>query len=179
MATTEAASDSQLSYVRDLLRDRDTDRLTLEQRDWLENQFEFANLNRGQASRIIDALKTLPKTAEAQEAKTRGGPEGVPNGRYAVTEPDGILRFYKVNSPTDGKWAGYTFVEVQASDELYPLKDRTRRTTVLALIAEDVQAAMLRYGVELGQCGHCGRTLTNELSRELGIGPICRGKMGW
>jgi len=30
------------------------------------------------------------------------------------------------------------------------------------------------YGTELGECGVCGRTLTDEKSRAYGIGPVCR-----
>lgn len=179
MALTEAITDPQVSYIEGLLRERETDGLTIVQRDWLETA-DLRRLSRGQAKRIIETLKALPRQTQRAQAVNQGGPRGVPNGRYAVTEADGVLRFYKVNSPIDGKWAGFTFVEIQASDELYPLKgDRARKDRVLALIAEDVQGAMLRYGQELGACGHCGRTLTNEVSRELGIGPICRGKMGW
>lgn len=36
--------------------------------------------------------------------------------------------------------------------------------------------AMIRYGQEIGSCGHCGRELTNQESRAAGIGPICRNK---
>ena len=32
-------------------------------------------------------------------------------------------------------------------------------------------------GKQIGYCCVCGLTLTNELSVELGIGPICRGKI--
>lgn len=38
--------------------------------------------------------------------------------------------------------------------------------------------AMTRYGLELGECGHCGRDLTNDESRAAGIGPVCRKHMG-
>jgi hypothetical protein len=94
-------------------------------------------------------------------------------------EHNGVLKFYVVDKPLEGKWAGRTFVSVQASDEKYPVKNPAMRAEVLALIAKNPKEAMLRYGLELGHCGHCGRTLTNEESRQYGIGPICRGKMGW
>lgn len=104
----------------------------------------------------------------------------VPAGRYAVTGEDGATKFYRVDRPTEGKWKGYTFVKVQAGDELHNVRSRGTRDAVLAKIASDgVKEAMLRYGRELGHCGHCGRTLTNEESREAGIGPVCRGKMGF
>lgn len=178
MATVPLASEAQINFIQGLVRTKDTDRLTDEQRAWLEYNLDALDKltggRGGQASRVIDALKALPN----REKINVGGV--VPNGRYAVTEADGVLRFYKVNTPTEGKWAGFTFVEIQASDELYPLKgDHARKTRVLALIAADVQAAMLRYGQEIGNCGHCGRTLTNPISRSIGIGPICRAKMEW
>jgi hypothetical protein len=68
---------------------------------------------------------------------------------------------------------------VQASDELYPVRNKIARDEILNLIAANPKEAMLRYGKELGHCGHCGRTLTDETSRSLGIGPVCRGKLGW
>lgn len=103
----------------------------------------------------------------------------VPAGRYAI-EMDGTLKFYVVDRPTEGHWAGYTFVKVQASDETFPIKNRAMRQAILDRIDEvGVEEAMLRYGREIGRCGHCGRTLTNEESRARGIGPVCAGKMGF
>lgn len=182
MAAIEQATEAQIGFIKSLLRERDTDQLTEEQRSWLDerlaNGYDFHRYTRNGASRIIGGLQALPRLSEADKARTQGGPQGVPNGRYAI-EMAGTLKFYKVNSPTEGRWAGRTFVDVQASDELHAIRNPNERRAILAKIAEDVQGAMLRYGQQLGHCGHCGRTLTNELSRELGIGPICRGKMGW
>jgi hypothetical protein len=45
-----------------------------------------------------------------------------------------------------------------------------------ALSDDDLRAAVVAYGVELGTCGSCGRVLTNDLSREQGIGPVCAKK---
>lgn len=101
----------------------------------------------------------------------------VPEGRYAVEMPDERLHFFVVDKPDTGKWKGYTFVKEQAGDELHGVRAPKRRELVLATIGADPGEAMLRYGLELGKCGHCGRTLTNEESRALGIGPVCRGKM--
>ena len=101
----------------------------------------------------------------------------VPAGRYAV-EIGGVLGFFKVDRPTEGRWAGYVFVKQMASDTEYPVRG-TRRGVVLDAIAADPQAASTRYGQEIGACGVCGRTLTDEDSRARGIGPICADKMGW
>lgn len=130
----------------------------------------------GSISNLIDALlKCDSKPREQVHAK----PEvDVPAGRYAV-EIDGTLKFYVVDRPTQGRWAGYTFVKVQASDETYPIRQRSLRDQIIANIARDPRGAMLRYGKEIGKCGHCGRTLTNEVSRARGIGPVCAGRMNW
>lgn len=45
-------------------------------------------------------------------------------------------------------------------------------------VAADPYAAAKLYGQNTGSCTCCGRELTNSLSIELGIGPICREKFG-
>jgi hypothetical protein len=37
---------------------------------------------------------------------------------------------------------------------------------------------MRQYGLKLGVCGRCGLTLTNEVSRSIGFGPICCEALG-
>jgi hypothetical protein len=44
--------------------------------------------------------------------------------------------------------------------------------------AADPYAAAKLYGQNTGTCSCCGLELTNPLSIELGIGPICREKFG-
>lgn len=119
------------------------------------------------------------KTAAAAErrANTATLLRGVPAGRYAV-DVDGKLGFFKVDRPTEGRWAGYTFVKQMASDAEYPVRGQ-RKNLVLAAVAANPQAASMRYGREIGKCGVCGRTLTNDESRAAGIGPVCAQKMGW
>lgn len=54
------------------------------------------------------------------------------------------------------------------------------QTSVLKRLAEmsdeDVQFAMVVYGQQIGACGRCGIELTDEYSREIGIGPECAKK---
>lgn len=51
-----------------------------------------------------------------------------------------------------------------------------QKASLLSATHNPEQTAM-QHGKETGTCCCCGRTLTNPLSVELGIGPICRG--GW
>lgn len=131
------------------------------------------------ASTAIDNLLAKPILPTVVDVKARpAAVQPVLAGRYAVTGEDGTLKFYRVDQPTTGPWAGHTFVKVQASDD-YHRVFATAARVVLAKIAEDPKAAMLRYGHELGSCGHCGRTLTDATSRARGIGPICASRLGW
>lgn len=140
--------------------------------------FREGSLGFDGARTLIDQLKKAPKVGQHSNVERTPLPE-VPEGRYAVVDPtDGVLKFYRVDRPTEGRWAGRTFVKVQASDELHRVS-YTRTSAVLAEIAKDPRAASLRYGQELGKCGVCGRTLTDESSRSAGIGPICASKQGW
>lgn len=96
----------------------------------------------------------------------------------AALVDDSKLRFFKLDMPTSGKWAGTVFIKEQASDDLYPVRNVGRQASILDALLADPGAALARYGKELGQCGICGKTLTDENSRARGIGPVCADKMG-
>jgi hypothetical protein len=138
------------------------------------------------ASKMIEWLKTLPfkpdMTNVADRTPGEIPAEVVPAGRYAIDTNDGAhngVAFYKVDRPTEGKWVGRVFVKLMVSDEEQRL-GKAASATVLAKIAEvGAEAASARYGHEIGECGVCGRTLTNDASRARGIGPVCAEKAGW
>lgn len=113
----------------------------------------------------VSELKTSAKVTTAPVAE-------VADGRYAIEE-DGVLKFFKVKN---GRRPGFVFLDIQASDDWHAIRDLTRIRKIVALIAQDAEAALCRYGQELGRCGDCDRTLTDELSRSIGRGPICRNK---
>ncbi len=132
------------------------------------------------ASQFISTYKDLPRKIRTGFAPAGETPErlavssvasDVADGRYAV-EHEGVLKFFKVKN---GRRAGFVFLDVQASDEWNPIRNVSRIKEILALIAADDTAAA-RYGQELGKCYRCGRTLTDQTSRDLGIGPDCRSK---
>jgi hypothetical protein len=50
------------------------------------------------------------------------------------------------------------------------------RSILEKIVAAGPGDAAIRYGRELGHCGVCNTELTNHLSRELGIGPVCGGR---
>lgn len=48
----------------------------------------------------------------------------------------------------------------------------------LKIIAADPLGAAVRYGNRTGRCACCGRELTNDVSIQRGIGPICAARWG-
>jgi hypothetical protein len=96
-------------------------------------------------------------------------------GYFAVTE-QGVVKFFRVKQVTKGRWAGKVFVDIQASDDMHPIRTSQRLASVLSKISEDPVGAAKLYASELGNCYACNRTLTDPESIALGIGPVCRNK---
>ena len=90
---------------------------------------------------------------------------GVPEGRYAL-EVDGTMKFYVVANGA---------VYAKASDDEHLITNADTVDAVLTSIRFDIETAARRYGIELGECGRCGRALTSDW-RLKGMGPVCSQK---
>ena len=62
---------------------------------------------------------------------------------------------------------------------LFPFGVGPEPNILARIAAVGAEAASARYGHEIGECGICGRQLTNDESRARGIGPVCAAKAGW
>lgn len=175
VARTDVATDSQMSYLRNLLAEREVPTSQVEQvQEALGGQ-----LTKRQASTWIDALQQHPKTARPQ-ANTTSLPD-VPAGHYATASRTGNndLDFWRVDRPTQGQWAGRTFVKrVIGGHEDQRVNLTETRAALEAILAAGLEEASRAYGQSIGRCGRCNRSLTDETSRAYGIGPDCRSK-GW
>jgi hypothetical protein len=105
---------------------------------------------------------------------------------FAVSNAEGGTTFLRVDRPDEGKWNGWTFVRVEmgpADMRIGSQKPngeyRGQWPDMIDQLIADPKTALQRYGREIGSCGVCGLRLTDEVSREYGIGPICRNKLGW
>lgn len=70
-----------------------------------------------------------------------------------------------------GKIAQGKFLKVRSCEEVV--------ASEVIEAAANPEAAAVAYGKRFGQCGCCGRELSNPESIERGIGPICAEKFGW
>jgi hypothetical protein len=160
------ATERQIGFLMSLRASR-TPHVDPEQAlDWARNA------GRAAVSARIDALKVMPVVSTGTGAPT----SNVPVGRYAVTGKDGQTVFLKVDRPTEGLFRGRVFVRVQAGDELHRVSADVRNALLAKVETDGPEAASRRYGREIGSCGRCGKTLTDDASRAEGIGPICAAK---
>lgn len=120
----------------------------------------------------LEGIKALRAAGKSKLATTKDSDPKVKAGRYLV---DG--QFVKVDTPTEGKWAGYVFVNEldENGKKTGSIRDREIRKVILNKIAADPKGMAVAYGQRTGTCGVCARTLTKATSIEAGIGPICAG----
>lgn len=167
-------TEKQIAFMESLIATR----VAADKREVVRNAIK----TRRQASALIEALKDCPIIVQTPHGEAQAPQQesvDVPAGRYALVNDDDVVKFYRVDRPVTGRWAGYTFVKVQASDDLYPVKNAADRQRILAAIAVDPRKASILYGKEIGACGVCGKTLTDPESIANGIGPVCAKNKGW
>lgn len=170
-----APSDAQLNYFTALVEGKV---LSDEQRDHLRKM--VPTLDKRTTSNLIQWMTGLP-WAPRPKAVTTPQPQ-VPQileGCYAIEHPkDKTIRFYEVRKPSKGKWVGYVFLSQWSGENHIPIRDKQERELVYGEIAKNPMESLKRYGKEIGRCGHCRKQLTDETSREIGIGPVCRKALG-
>lgn len=194
MDTAPNMTPKQWGFIRSLCEERELDAM------------EYFEYDKRRASDAITHLLSLPKKraaypvakdgvhVEYEEVDTGkkdkdgqpvlmrigylvGLEQRVPRGRYALQNSDdeNDLSFYKVWVGERHGWS----LKVLAGPNEYQIVQRDRAVELLQAIATDPQACSQAYGWAIGRCGICGIRLTNQISRELGMGPVCRSRVHW
>lgn len=128
------------------------------------------------------ALQAQPTSREVQQSRKQAAVQetGIPEGRYAIKSLTGNndLDFYEIKYGKEGKWKGFCFVEqIVGGHDNFPVRNRDRKNQIFKAIRGDgIEASQLLAAQALGICMDCHRELTDELSRKLGRGPVCREK---
>lgn len=163
------ATQKQLDFLKGLRAERG-----------LEEAQPSADWTKKAASEEIHRLLKTPKSVAPAQVKASTERSGdIPEGYYATKSASGHndLDFWKVDKPTEGRWKGYTFVKRVIGGRASVNVRKHEKTEVLRAIREaGPEQAMQLFGQTLGKCGKCGRHLTDEQSRALGIGPVCRSR---
>jgi len=149
----------------------------------------------GERGRAVDIVKGRTRV-EYEMLQTDSGEREV--GRVVFDDGSYVLMgSYGVDTSGDANFVNDTSffkLWIQKSDEDYGkgwslklyVSDDTSRVSIgvptqiemLKRIAVDPLAASKLFGLEFKRCGVCGRGLTNDESRELGIGPVCGARLG-
>lgn len=115
--------------------------------------------------------------AFAIDLLTRAGVDGdkVPEVRLAIPGVTNDLDFLRVRAQR-GK--SVRVLRVIGGHDDQPLGIAQAHAVLeRALFVDDIPEAVATFGRELGHCGRCGRHLTDEVSRALGLGPDCASRM--
>jgi hypothetical protein len=158
-----------------------------------ENQFGGKCANCGvyvaeRAGRIVKtaqgwkAAHLTPEACEQAKAEAPAPePFPVPLGYYAIPSRKGNdLDFFCIKAGK-GKWEGRTFVNEVIGGRVafgVRLSRDEQAAAVEGILAVGIEAARKRYADEIGNCWNCNKLLTDDESRALGIGPVCRKDLG-
>lgn len=177
--TEEPATQPQVNYIKILVEDRQVPA------EWLlrvKGYIERDELTKGKAGEIINALKRLPLDPEKdQRDKNNPTIKDIPPGRYAVqtgSHPEDIT-FWRVKDVRGGpeKKGGYRMIMRIEGPNMRPLTGDQARAAVKMIHRAGLGNAATLYGRKVGRCFKCHTRITNRLSRELGIGPVCGGRV--
>jgi Family of unknown function (DUF6011) len=165
----EFASAEAVEALRQSYRDMYTTRALTKERasQEIENLLELVRIGREHAAK-------MGQQVPAQKAMADGPIALVPAGRYAITGTEGQTVFVHVVKFDSGAF----IVNQQISDDVTRMPRGVARGVLQKIVDAGIEESSTRYGRELGVCGVCGRTLTNEDSRAAGIGPVCRSRLG-
>lgn len=172
-----APTTKQLDFIQTLLSHRDPDNAAEDFLAFMEG-VETGDVSRRDATAYIGSLIAAQRARITEGSGSQHITQiGVPAGRYALPR-DEDTNLYQIDRPTQGRWDGWTFVNLIHADgtRIRSVKGG-ERGRVIALIAQDPTAASRAYGKHTGTCGVCARTLTNPESVALGIGPVCASRL--
>jgi len=175
--TPDAPTEKQINFYKSLVMGKD---LIDTQRYQLMTN--LSKLTRKTISDTISWLVGIPWKKKEVVVNTPVAPQirtvTLNPGRYAINHPSGELRFYQIDRPVQGRWAGVVFLSQLSGENHIAIRDRTEKDFIFSLIAMNPTESLKLYGQKIGRCGHCKKTLTDQVSRDFGIGPVCRKVLG-
>ncbi len=135
-------------------------------------------------SKFIDLLKTCPKAYNHGQPGPAGSParQALEDGMYKTKDGTIYMVYHTVhgNNQQVAKRLmidnmSYEYYDGAPSNKAKVHFKYVGKAPLAKLAAEDrlSLADAVEFGLLYGSCAICGRTLTNELSKAIGIGPVC------
>lgn len=178
---TNTARPAQVDYLKDLLANMAKHDVERARNIWavMADHQASGTLTAELVSANIDAVKSANRVygyvedSKGLVASTQR--VEIPQGRYALrdAEDEGKVRFYYVKRYESGA----VLVYAQAGDDDHRLAKSAMRAVLQGIADAGITESLALYGQEIGVCGVCGRTLTDDESRARGIGPTCASKL--
>lgn len=172
------ATGSQMGLIFKLMEERDCNKLSYDQREYL-NRLAAGDftLTMNAASKTIDALFELPKSA-----KGAGGPRKEPLEAGVYRKDNNIFKVQQAVHGSGGMYAKRLMFIDGASHESVDGEDHwifQYEPGAISLLKPEHKMSLedaKEFGQVYGVCVRCGATLTDENSIAAGIGPICATK---
>jgi hypothetical protein len=145
--------------------------VTVSTKGGVEKQVELGELL--VSNRRLEIYEIAERKDEPKNGPVLPGPDVVPAGRYAYpVMVDGVeeWRYVKIWRKQD-KVAAYAIKGLEKGSKV------DRQEALLAIAAFGTGKAAQEFGWRTGYCGRCGDELKKNLSRKLGIGPVCIKKV--
>lgn len=164
------ASKKQIDLIGKLFNEREWDSPLIAQTLALETYED--NFGGKEASALIDLLFKLPRvgTRARKAEQARMDDELEEGALYALGEGDGIAIYRVQRSKTSGKL--YALRVLEGGGTEYAPGVVTRLDPSRKLRMEEAQA----WGRKTGTCCNCYAKLTDPVSVERGLGPICAAR---
>jgi hypothetical protein len=146
-------------------------------------------LARQAAEMVLKNLRRCPDRAglpeaEPEASKKEGVLDWIPVGYYATPSRTGSndIDFWKVEREDSGKWAGFTFAKrvlgggTEGQTRLTRVHMSEQRSALAAIARHGIEESRMLYAVSMKRCTRCNRDLSDDLSRERGMGDYCWNK---
>lgn len=149
--------------------------------------------NEGNPSRLIDDLLAAPRRPRDAVAAPAGDRyahlRAIPSSNYALTWEQlhgaGLADLSRGNQTTFFRvkeWRDRVYLDqLHGAPGAFNRSRVTREQelAIAALIAANPAEAALRFSKEYSICARCSAELTDDTSRDLGLGPTCRTYFGF
>lgn len=175
---------AQLSYLRNLVAQK---QMPAEVRLGAELAMSRLDFTRAQASQLIDRFARLQdRPREAQPVASHL--VGLPHSKYALSTEElghqhaaslagrNDMAFFEVKEYRGTVYMRQLF-GAPGSFNKSRLSSADERAVALLIQVDPLRAAQ-RFAVHYSCCARCGAELTDQTSRELGLGPTCRAQFG-